>query len=112
MVLANELRGIVHQGHALAGMLYLTARRSASLTGQEVHGACRPPRASARPPREGEKIALGRGLIEIKARLPHGHFGPWLAEHGISADRANRCMRLAREGTAAESERPRIAARR
>lgn len=36
MMLANELRGIVHQGHALAGMLYLLARRSASLTSQEA----------------------------------------------------------------------------
>lgn len=36
MVMASELRGIVHQGHALAGMLYLMARRSGSLTGQDT----------------------------------------------------------------------------
>jgi hypothetical protein len=27
MAIANELRGVVHQGHALAGMLYLHVRR-------------------------------------------------------------------------------------
>jgi hypothetical protein len=107
MMLASELRGIVHQGHALAGMLYLMARRSASLTGQEpakgVQTAARVSEAakgrdlpSRRQLREDEKIALGRQLIETKERLPHGHFGPWLAEQGISADRAHRCMKLAR----------------
>lgn len=88
-------------------MLYLIARRSTSLTGQEapkgVQNAARVSEAakgrevlSGRHLRDEEKIALGRQLIQAKERLPHGHFGPWLIEHGISAHRAHQCMKLAR----------------
>lgn len=108
MMLASELRGIVHQGHALAGMLYLMARRSCSLTGQEaargVQTAARISEAdkgrempSRRHRRTEEKVALGRELIEAKQLLPHGHFGPWLTERGIRPDMAHRCMRMARD---------------
>lgn len=105
MAFANELRGVVHQGHALAGMLYLMARRSGSLTGQKasqsVQKASRISEAAKGRPTgrqrcEEEKIALGRELIEVKQRLPHGHFGPWLADQGITSDMAHRCMKLAR----------------
>jgi hypothetical protein len=58
---------------------------------------------SGRHLREEEKIALGRQLLEAKARLPHGHFGLWLVEQGISSDRARKCMRLAR-GRAADND--------
>lgn len=27
-----------------------------------------------------DMIAIGRQLLDIKSRLPHGHFGPWLRE--------------------------------
>jgi hypothetical protein len=46
--------------------------------------------------RDDEKVTLGRQLIEAKARLTHGYFGPWLVEQGISSDRAQKCMQLAR----------------
>lgn len=64
---------------------------------------------SGRHLRQEEKIALGRQLIEAKARLPHGHFGPWLIEQGISSDRAHRCMRLAR-GRMGDNDANRMAA--
>lgn len=105
MIMASELRGIVHQGHALAGMLYLMARRSGSLTGQEASQSVQKSsriseaakgRPTGRQRREEEKIALGRQLIEAKQQLPHGHFGPWLADQGITPDMAHRCMKLAR----------------
>jgi hypothetical protein len=89
------------------------ARRSATLTGQEaargVQAAARVSETakgremiSRRHLREEQKIALGRELLEAKARLPHGHFGPWLAEQGISSDRAHKCMKLARNAMAGE----------
>ncbi|PSJ57392.1 hypothetical protein [Pseudaminobacter soli (ex Li et al. 2025)] len=107
MMLANELRGIVHQGHALAGMLYLMSRRSATLTSREasrgMQTAARVSEAAKgrempyrRRLREEEKIALGRELIEVKASLPHGHFGPWLKKQGVPISSAHQAMRLAK----------------
>lgn len=29
------------------------------------------------------EIQIGRELLKIKARLPHGHFGPWLPASSI-----------------------------
>lgn len=107
MMLANELRGIVHQGHALSGMLYLMARRSATLTGREAsRGAQTAARISEtakgrempsrRRIRDEEKIALGRRLIEVKAELPRGHWGPWLKRQGLPISSAHQAMRLAK----------------
>lgn len=65
-----------------------------------------PPAAPARPrvPRRGEhvpiekQIALGRELISIKAKLPRGHFMPWVEDKsGISYGQAQRFMRAAKE---------------
>jgi hypothetical protein len=40
-------------------------------------------------------IDIGQKLIEVKARLPHGHFGPWLeAEFEWSEPTAQRFMRV------------------
>lgn len=44
-----------------------------------------------------EKVAIGRELIAIKAKLPKGHFGPWVEESGLSRSMAMDCMALARE---------------
>lgn len=42
-------------------------------------------------------IEMGRGLIAVKERLGHGHFGTWLhAEFRWSADTANRFMNVAK----------------
>lgn len=42
-------------------------------------------------------IAIGDGLLAVKARLPHGQFGPWLeAEFGWSEGHARRLMQVAR----------------
>lgn len=107
MMMASELRGIVHQGHALAGMLYFYARRSASLTGQEaargvqtsarVSEAAKGRRMPSRHRTKDEKIEIGRQLLAKKAALPRGHFGPWLLEQaGLSQHTAHQCMRFAK----------------
>jgi hypothetical protein len=72
-----------------------------------------PPRSAAeqrpRIPRAWERISearmieLGRELIQIKARLPHGHFGLWVEEKsGITYSQAQRFMKAARETDAAK----------
>jgi hypothetical protein len=44
----------------------------------------------------GHAIACGRLLMEAKARVPHGHWGPWLREHcGIPERSVQRYMELA-----------------
>lgn len=42
-----------------------------------------------------EKATIGRKLLEMKASLPRGHFGPWLDQQGIPSF-ANDAIRLAR----------------
>ena len=65
-----------------------------------------PPRTPQGPrlPRPGEhvsfeeQIELGRRLIEMKGRLPRGHFLPWIEEKsGISYGQAQRWMKAAKE---------------
>jgi hypothetical protein len=56
---------------------------------------------------EARMIELGRELLRIKAKLPHGEFGPWLTERsGVSPAAAQRYMRIAKASgfTVAESE--------
>ncbi|SJM33028.1 DUF3102 domain-containing protein [Mesorhizobium delmotii] len=44
-----------------------------------------------------QKLAIGRRLLQAKASLPHGHFGPWLEQQkGLSLSMAQQCMALAR----------------
>ncbi|TIL94514.1 MAG: DUF3102 domain-containing protein [Mesorhizobium sp.] len=110
MAIANELRSIVPQRHALAGMLYLQARRMReSLTGRQA-GPAAVRRANESEVEKGrplfkhgarlsaaEKLALGRELLAKKGELPWGHFGPWLREQsGLSEQTAHRYMRAAR----------------
>ena len=46
-----------------------------------------------------QKLAIGRRLLEVKASLPRGHFGPWLdKQEGLSRGMASQCMRLATGG--------------
>jgi hypothetical protein len=46
-----------------------------------------------------QKLAIGRRLLEAKASLPHGHFGPWLdKQEGLSRGMAHQCMALATGG--------------
>jgi hypothetical protein len=69
-------------------------------------GAYAEPQATQRVsvPRRGEhvpiekQIELGRQLIEMKAKLPRGHFIPWVEnKSGISYAQAQRCMKAAKE---------------
>jgi hypothetical protein len=47
---------------------------------------------------EARMVELGRELLAIKAKLPHGHFGPWVKDKsGISYTAAQRFMRAAKE---------------
>ena len=70
------------------------------------------PAAEQRPriPRAWERVSepraieLGRELLQIKATLPHGHFGPWVDERsGITRGQAQRFMRAARDAEAVEA---------
>ncbi|BAB53740.1 msr8103 [Mesorhizobium japonicum MAFF 303099] len=46
-----------------------------------------------------QKLAVGRWLLKVKARLPHGHFGPWIeTQKGLCRSLALQCMRLATGG--------------
>jgi hypothetical protein len=109
MAIANELRGVVHQGHALAGMLYLHVRRlrEGPLAAREASRGKVDANASEIEKgraafRRGahrtvkEKTEIGRQLIAKKAALPRGHFGPWLRESGLSDHMAHQCMRFAK----------------
>jgi hypothetical protein len=43
-------------------------------------------------------VEVGRELLHVKEKLPHGHFGPWLeAEFGWSQRTAQQLMSVARE---------------
>jgi hypothetical protein len=115
MVIANELRGAVPQAHALAGMLYLHLRRAFELRGghmterpaargrheaadySEVQKGRTTERIERRHRSEEQKRAIGVQLIEAKASLPHGEFGPWLKERGISSHLAHTAMQIARQ---------------
>lgn len=46
---------------------------------------------------EARMIEIGRELLRIKDQLPHGEFGPWLADRsGLTPAAAQRYMRIAR----------------
>lgn len=114
MVLANELRGSVPQANALAGMMYLHLRQAFDLRGghmtkrpaapgrhvaadySEIEKGRTTEKLERRHRNEEQKRAIGLQLIEAKASLPHGEFGPWLKERGISSHLAHTSMQLAR----------------
>lgn len=111
MAIANELRGFVKQHSALAGMMYLHVRRlrPESMSCKDA-AYIRNRRAEISEREKGraassrwrhrttdEKLVLGRRLLEVKASMPHGHFGPWLREKAdVSTNAARTAMRLAR----------------
>ncbi|UVC17638.1 DUF3102 domain-containing protein [Mesorhizobium onobrychidis] len=46
-----------------------------------------------------QKLAIGRWLIQTKASLPRGHFGPWLdKQRKLSRSMAQQCMALVTGG--------------
>lgn len=46
---------------------------------------------------EAQKAHYGRELLNMKASLPRGHFGPWLREKsGLTVSQAQRYMRMAK----------------
>lgn len=48
-----------------------------------------------------QQIILGRQLLQVKARLPRGHFVPWLNEKsGVSNIQAQRWMKAAKNAEA------------
>lgn len=109
MVMASELRGVIHQANALAGMLYAYARnkdilRARKASGSKVEAAAASEVEKGRPvltaseKRLQERLELGKHLLEVKARLPHGAFGPWLKQQSFTTSIAHDCMRLAKTG--------------
>lgn len=112
MAIAHELRGIVHQRSALAGMLFLQLRKMRQVADQKA-SADKVRRANESELDKGRnvfdpsvgsrrltaagRVALGRDLLAKKASLPFGEWGPWLLEQPFSVPFALKCMRLARE---------------
>ncbi|WP_209856412.1 DUF3102 domain-containing protein [Rhizobium herbae] len=44
-------------------------------------------------------LELGRRLLQVKAKLPHGHFGLWVREKsGQTENSVQRYMKLAKKG--------------
>ncbi|MFC3323333.1 DUF3102 domain-containing protein [Mesorhizobium cantuariense] len=110
LAVVNELLGKVRQREALVGMLYLHVRRlrADSITGRDA-SRHRTEKANGSEIEKGrpqfrkgahrtvaEKVAIGRQLIEAKASMRWGTFGPWLKQSGIGQHAALNCMRAAR----------------
>lgn len=49
------------------------------------------------PYAQAEEVAFGAALVEVKAHLPRGAFGPWLDAVGLGRRRAALLMRCARQ---------------
>ncbi|MBB5041899.1 DUF3102 domain-containing protein [Shinella fusca] len=74
----------------------------------EAFSPPKPENAPMRLPRPYERVpenkmaALGAELLQVKRKLPHGHFRLWVEEKsGISYSQAQRFMRMAKEAKAA-----------
>jgi len=86
---------IEKQQEAIAAYYKLTEPPIPAVRPEDAHR--RIPRKNERVPEE-RMIELGRELLEIKAKLPKGHFGPWIEDKsGISYSAARRFMRAAKE---------------
>ncbi|KAA1176461.1 DUF3102 domain-containing protein [Rhizobium tropici] len=99
----NQLRGVVHQRHALAGAIYwrlctyaqqrMSVQDTASTIKNKVPEVGR---ARSNANRE-QAIETGRKLIEIKGRLPRGEWLPWIEQQsGLSYGTVHRYMRMAK----------------
>lgn len=100
MITINQLRGKVHQRHALAGAIYLVLAQYSQENMSErrsSRGLIR--RAFGRVQlTTDEAIIAGRKLLDMKGSLPRGHFLPWVEkESGISYTTAMKYMRMAKE---------------
>lgn len=106
----SELRGIVPQRPAVAGLIYFHLRKVQEIA--EARQAAQRRGRAGQQSEEGkgrrweysphrtlaEKVHLGRQFLDAKAKLPWGHFGPWLEQNSpVSLRTAHECMRLARE---------------
>ncbi|RWX74439.1 hypothetical protein EPK99_24970 [Neorhizobium lilium] len=101
----NELSGISHQRHALAGAMYvmLVHYSRGRKAGKDIDYSFmrRIQKAEGMPsPRETnqqEAIALGLEFIRVKESLPAGEWLPWLRDNaGVSYATALKYMSLAR----------------
>lgn len=110
LAIVNELRGIVPQRPALAGILYFTLSRMSEepLTGHAArYGVAK---AASRSEIEkgraairrynrtrDEKVALGRELLAKRGKVRQGEWGVYLREAGMNASTACNYMRMALE---------------
>ncbi len=99
----NQLRGVVNQRHALAGAIYwrlcsyAQQRMSAKDTAGTIKNKVPEVGRARRNASHEHAIATGRKLIEIKSRLPHGQWLPWVQEQsGLSYGTVQRYMRMAK----------------
>jgi hypothetical protein len=86
MALANELRGIVHQGHALAGMIYMLARQrqgGAPRVDQRIRAS-----EAAKGRSTGARLCKDRKLASASCSRPRRHCRMVVSEHGSKSRRA------------------------
>lgn len=121
MFIVQELRGTVSQRSALAGLVYSWLR--AELDPEKGLTDYAVPRTMVRRMDESEldkerpalrsacymqrsdfeKVAIGRALLEAKARLPYRGFLDWVRqEAGLAPSMAQACMRAARAAAGEE----------
>ena len=103
MATINQLRGFSHQRHALAGAIYyrLCAFSQQRMSCQDTAGTVKnkvPEIGRARSNANREQATeMGRKLIDIRSRLPRGHWLPWVQEQsGLSYGTVQRYMRMAK----------------
>ena len=103
MAVISQLRGSVNQRYALAGAIYwrlyayseqrMSSKDTASTVKNKVPEVSR---ARSNANRE-QAIEMGRRLIDIRSRLPHGEWLPWVQKQsGLSYGTVQRYMRMAK----------------
>ncbi|NTG12685.1 DUF3102 domain-containing protein [Agrobacterium rhizogenes] len=103
MATINQLRGFSHQRHALAGAIYyrLCAFSQQRMSSQDTASTVKNKvpevgRARSRA-NHAQAIKMGKKLIDIRSRLPRGHWLPWVKEQsGLSYGTVQRYMRMAK----------------
>ncbi|MGV1757635.1 DUF3102 domain-containing protein [Rhizobium sp. A22-96] len=102
--LIDQLRGVINQRLALAGAIYWRLctyseqRMSAKDTTSTIKNKVPEVGRARRNANREQVIETGRKLIDIRSRLPHGEWLPWVQEQsGLSYGTVQRYTRMAME---------------